>query len=297
VPVIDLHTGTFAIFSDMATDGTAHRCFIPGDITHTNTLGAALIEQLAVKLIRETKAEPLWRYIREETSETEAETEAEIKAKTEAESGAEIKAKAEAATAAGAENGGGRSGDEACGNGSGNALGQRPAAWPPEPGSIFDLPMPYVDADGHPLRAGIERAFRAQLLDPCVMYVHPDAPMPRAQLLMVLCKALRLSGRRPYTAPFTDIDRDEWDAAFVQAVYDAGLTGEAEERSGHFRPDTPVTAKEFAQFCRCDPADLGTCVEDKVISRAEIYTVLAGIAERLQAADTQKLEGMEVHPV
>ena len=89
-------------------------------------------------------------------------------------------------------------------------------------GSIFDIALPYVDvADDS--RAVIEAAFRNGLLDPCVLHAHPHADLPRAQLLMPLFKALRMSGKRPYLGAFDDISRYEWDAGYVQACLDAGL--------------------------------------------------------------------------
>ena len=92
-----------------------------------------------------------------------------------------------------------------------------------ESGSIFDIALPYIDAGTGETRAAIEAAFRGGLLDPCVLYVHPDATLPRAQLLMPLFKALRLSGKRPYRGAFDDVSRYEWDSGYVQACLDAKL--------------------------------------------------------------------------
>ena len=115
-------------------------------------------------------------------------------------------------------------------------------------GSIFDIALPYVDAGRGATRQVITRAFRNGLLDPCVLHVHPRAQLPRAQLLMPLFKALRMSGKRPYLGAFDDLSRYDWDAGYVQACLDAGLLDApaAGSAPARFYPDEPTTADFFA---------------------------------------------------
>ncbi len=110
---------------------------------------------------------------------------------------------------------------------------------------IFALEPPYVDIEGIADHTGIQKAFRYGLLDPCVMYLHPYATMPRAQLLMVMFKAFRIPGVRPYVGCFKDIVYDEWDSGYVQALINEKLISTDSEL---FRPDDALTYAEFAAF-------------------------------------------------
>lgn len=130
---------------------------------------------------------------------------------------------------------------------------------------IFNIEPPYVDIKGIPGYEGIKKAFRYGLLDPCVMHLHPYAPMPRAQLLMLLFRAFGKAGVRPYKGYFKDIFFDEWDSGYVQALVDMNIPETKKERSEiensetvgldmmnqktcSFRPDDMLTYKEFADF-------------------------------------------------
>ena len=130
---------------------------------------------------------------------------------------------------------------------------------------IFNIEPPYVDIKGIPGYEGIKKAFRYGLLDPCVMHLHPYAPMPRAQLLMLLFRAFGKAGVRPYKGYFKDIFFDEWDSGYVQALVDMNIPETKKERSEiensetvgldmmnqktcSFRPDDMLTYSEFAGF-------------------------------------------------
>ena len=118
---------------------------------------------------------------------------------------------------------------------------------------IFGIEPPYLDIKGIREYEQIKKAFRYGLLDPCVMYLHPDDVMPRAQLLMVMFKAFRIPGKRPYEGKFADIEVDEWDSGYVQTLIEENLIDEAtlrrdEEGNYFFRPDAPLTYEEFASF-------------------------------------------------
>ena len=110
---------------------------------------------------------------------------------------------------------------------------------------IFSLEPPYVDIQGIDEYDDIKKAFKYGLLDPCVMYLHPYATMPRAQLLMVMFKAFRIPGVRPYVGTFKDIVYDEWDSGYVQALINENLI---DTNTDLFRPDDALTYSEFAAF-------------------------------------------------
>lgn len=119
---------------------------------------------------------------------------------------------------------------------------------------IFSIEPPYVDIRKIPEYKDIKKAFRYCLLDPCVMYAHPYAVMPRAQLLMVMFKAFRMAGKRPYGGEFADISKYDWDAGYIQALVDEDMIDEKtighDKESGKklFRPDDSLTYAEFMSF-------------------------------------------------
>lgn len=121
----------------------------------------------------------------------------------------------------------------------------------PEP-DIFAIDLPYVDIKGFEPMDELVNAFRYCLLDPCVMHLHPGAPLPRAQLLMVLFKALRIAGKRPYMGKFADIRYNEWDSGYVEALIAENLIDPATVREEgnklFFRPDDDLTYDELDSF-------------------------------------------------
>jgi lysophospholipase L1-like esterase len=171
----------------------------------------------------------------------------------------------------------------------------------PEP-DIFSIALPYLDIAGFEDKEGLEKAFRYCLLDPCVMFLHPDAPMPRAQLLMVLFKALRIAGTRPYRGKYSDLKIDEWDSGYVETLISENLIDPATTKSEgdklFFRPDESLTYEELDSFlmrfyesdkdnrdipleeCVRRAMELGIDEREnaafgKWISRGEVYTALA----------------------
>lgn len=191
-------------------------------------------------------------------------------------------------------------------------------AEPAGPG-MFDIDLPYVDIKTSPQRAGIEKAFRGGLLDPCVMHLHPDDTLPRAQLLMVLFKALRLSGVRPYEGHFTDLGRYEWDSSYVQACLNEDLIDPATVTGDLFRPDAPLSCGEFASFAERGMVNVqmragisldlafARAVSDGVlprtakpsdpICRGDVYAGLARVMELLGTSRMALPADAEVHPV
>ena len=192
---------------------------------------------------------------------------------------------------------------------------------PPESatGSIFAIPIPYVDAGRGKTREIIERAFRAELLDPCVLHVHPHESLPRAQLLMVFFKAIRQGGVRPYLGAFDDISRYEWDAGYVQACITGNLL-DMQALGSRFLPDEPVTAAFFALLCvrvlekdvsRRLSLSAAVCLERaqslsllpahcsgrRRLTRVDCYRGLVRLQELLQTASASLSADMEAHPV
>ncbi len=207
---------------------------------------------------------------------------------------------------------------------------------------VFSIEPPFVDTVGIPEYEGIKKAFRYGLLDPCVMHLHPYAVMPRAQLLMVMFKAFRLAGKRPYLNEYADISELDWDAGYVQALYDGNLIdSETVKKDGagklFFRPDDPLTYKEFASFivrymekdvtkrdislseCEKKAVELGFVLSEarstddhvnesiknekyrlakgEYISRAEVYSALSLFIERTGDTKKELPSDVEVHPV
>ncbi len=117
---------------------------------------------------------------------------------------------------------------------------------------IFSIDLPFVDIEGISEIDAVRKAFKYGLLDPCVLYLHPYAVMPRAQLLMVMFKAFRIAGKRPYLNEFKDVFFDEWDSGYVQALVEENLIDDSTvkncENEKLFRPDDALTYDEFASF-------------------------------------------------
>jgi hypothetical protein len=179
--------------------------------------------------------------------------------------------------------------------------------------------MPYVDIEGIPEYAEIKKALENWLLDPCVLHLHPNDIMPRAQFLMVYFKAFRLSGKRPYLGEFCDLSRYEWDSSYVQACIDEGLIDKTTVNNGRFRPDEALTNGEFASFVVRGLAksvsereiNMESCfnkaislklvsskaIPSEAITRAQCYAGLVKVMEILDNANEALPEDAEVHPV
>ncbi len=274
VPFVDLHQLTFDKWIELGDK--AKEFFMPGDVTHTNEYGSVMIADMFMSVVRNS-----------------------FDGRQAADNGQGI------AT--------GKAADcshtlvDRCDNALAAAFFSPDSdtkvipSQEPEP-DIFAIKPPYVDIEGHPLFDEISKAFRYCLLDPCVMHLHPDSPMPRAQLLMVLFKALRIAGSRPYTGRFADIRTDEWDSGYVQTLIKENLIDPRTIREDHgrlfFRPDDDLTFEELDSFLmrfyesNPDKRDisLAECVEKarslsidrrdepvsgKALTRAEVYAMLA----------------------
>lgn len=204
----------------------------------------------------------------------------------------------------------------------------------PEESSIFDINIPYVDIEDIPQYDRIVKAFKGGILDPCIMYLHPTQTMPRAQVLMVLFKALRIEGRRPYHGRYVDISRYEWDSSFIETCVQENLIDEITTPNDLFRPDDPLTYAEFASLCErgmekevLKRPDLGLCeclhraVADSIIpadavytdpsdfittditdggcpiTRADVYAGLSRVLEIMGNVGTNLPSDAEIHPV
>lgn len=204
----------------------------------------------------------------------------------------------------------------------------------PEESSIFDINIPYVDIQDIPQYNRIVKAFKGGILDPCIMYLHPMQTMPRAQVLMVLFKALRMEGRRPYHGRYIDIGRYEWDSSFIETCVQENLIDERTTPNDLFRPDDPLTYAEFASLCergmehevlRRPDLGLSECLHRAVvdgivppdavyvdpagfdtnditdggcaITRADVYAGLCRVMEIMDTVGTKLPSDIEMHPV
>lgn len=112
-----------------------------------------------------------------------------------------------------------------------------------------DLPeLPYADCRRIRQLPDLKKAMARGLLDPCVKFFHPYAPLPRGQFLYLLFHAARGAQKRPYQGRFCDIDRHEFDAQYVQMALDADLVDPAAVPDDRFRPDDPLTGGELVSF-------------------------------------------------
>ena len=97
----------------------------------------------------------------------------------------------------------------------------------------------YVDVDGYDKEL-ISAAVGRGLLDPCVLYMHPQEKLTRGAFIQLLFKRTRMSGGvTDGIAPFKDMKPREFDASFAVTCKEKGLvTGE------YLRPDDLITAEE-----------------------------------------------------
>jgi hypothetical protein len=181
------------------------------------------------------------------------------------------------------------------------------------------FPLPYIDIDEIPQYEGIKKAMGNGLLDPCVLHLHPNEVMPRGQFLMVLFKALRISGKRPYLGEFCDVSRYEWDSAYVQGCIEENLIDATTVTGGRFRPNDALTIGEFSsfavrglqkspierditiEFCFEKAKELGIIASNssanEYICRADCYVGLVKVMELLDNFSTSLPNDVEVHPV
>lgn len=189
----------------------------------------------------------------------------------------------------------------------------------PAEGGMFAIDIPYVDIQGIPQYEDMVNALRKGLLDPCVMHLHPFEAMPRAQFLMVLFKALRIAGKRPYLGEFCDISRYEWDSSYIQACIEGNLIDAETVSDGRFRPDDALTKAEFASFvirgmktdCSERNLSLEECLTEAVrkgivsstgsgtdfICRADCYAGLVRVMEQMDNSNKALPADAEIHPV
>ena len=102
------------------------------------------------------------------------------------------------------------------------------------------LPVPYVDIGDVPDSRVVFEAVQKGLLDPCVLHMHPFDPMPRAEFIQKLFRALGLKTMpTDGVAPYPDVSAREFDAPYAAACRKTGLVPEEA-----YRPDDPVSSPE-----------------------------------------------------
>lgn len=113
----------------------------------------------------------------------------------------------------------------------------------------IDLPeLPYEDCKDIPMEEQLKEAMSLGLLDPCIRYLHPFAPMPRAQFLYILFKAIKNPRTTSYQGRYCDIYRYEFDANLVQGALEGNLIDETTTPDDRFRPDEDLTGGELVSF-------------------------------------------------
>lgn len=183
---------------------------------------------------------------------------------------------------------------------------------------MFQIKPPYIDIAGIKQYDDICKAMSKGLLDPCVMHLHPTEEMPRGQFLFVFFKALRMSGKQPYSGKFCDVGAYEWDSSYVQACLEAGFIDEATTPNDRFRPDDGLTGEELCSFMVRALAEegkrnisLADCVDYAVKNgltwegfdpkamacRADCYASLVKLMDLAASADKELPADTEIHPV
>lgn len=134
------------------------------------------------------------------------------------------------------------------------------------------LPAPYMDADGVPDKEIIRKAVQKGLLDPCVLHMHPFAPLPRAQFMHLLFRAAHIRGEGTNgVRPYLDIGPYEWDSGMAMQCRTMGLvTGD------RFLPDKYVTGREANAFSRLAGYTTVWPDTDEPLTRYEIVRELSG---------------------
>jgi hypothetical protein len=115
----------------------------------------------------------------------------------------------------------------------------------PATGGIF------TDIQGNPLAAWIEHLFAYQITAGCnpTMYC-PDQVVTRAQMAVFLLKTKYGFGYVP-PAPqgiFSDVDRNDPFAPWIEALYAEGVTGGCATGPLRYCPNDPVTREQMATF-------------------------------------------------
>ena len=107
------------------------------------------------------------------------------------------------------------------------------------------LPAPYRDLSDEEDPAIVSEGVKQGLLDPCVMYMQPRLPLPRAQFVQMLFRAARISTRATDgNAPYPDVFPREFDAPYAMAFREMRLSDEP-----LYRPDDPITRAEAESVC------------------------------------------------
>ncbi len=143
---------------------------------------------------------------------------------------------------------------------------------------IYSIEIPYLDVAGYEHLDELKRALKHGILDPCVMYLHPNEVIPRSQILMVICRAFCIDGTRPYMKKYADLRVDEWDSAFAQTMINENLIDPATtgEENGEllFRPDDPLTFDELdsilIRFYESDPNKRDISIDECVRKAREL---------------------------
>ncbi|WP_436667233.1 GDSL-type esterase/lipase family protein [Latilactobacillus sakei] len=83
----------------------------------------------------------------------------------------------------------------------------------------------YRDAQGlsEEVQSSLKKAIATHLIDPCVLYLHPNSYISRGQFLYVLSQVAKPFERVAYTGGYVDISPYEWLAPYIEAARNAKL--------------------------------------------------------------------------
>ncbi len=186
-------------------------------------------------------------------------------------------------------------------------------------GSIFDIPLPYLDIKDSEYLDSVTKAFRRGLLDPCILYIHPEKYLSRAEFLMVLCKAINIAPVHPYSGWFYDMDKIEWYSGFVEVCLQNNLIDSRTVNQRMFRPDENLLYRDLCVFtvralsdknsrkdlneiyCINKAIELGIIPNnvnpDKAVVRGGIYQSLVVLMDNLSFLPNKTALAIENHPV
>ena len=107
----------------------------------------------------------------------------------------------------------------------------------------YDYTYSFEDIQNHWARDNIEKLYKKGIISGRDEGFYPDAPMTRAELVAITCRALNLK-QVSYSNAFSDVAEDDWFAGYVQALYDKNIISGID---GAFVPNMYVTREMAVQ--------------------------------------------------
>ncbi len=101
----------------------------------------------------------------------------------------------------------------------------------------------FYDIAGHWALEDIKKLIKGGIIEGYNGYVMPDAEITRAQIAVMLAKALNLSPSSPSETGFTDVDVNHWAAGYIKTVNEKGILKGYPDNT--FKPDECLTRSEM----------------------------------------------------